>query len=124
MFRSVVVRYVAPVGIRSVAARKTLVTPVSCMATRFYSPPSNLGREAISGRVIDVIKTFNKTGNTAEVTATSSFQKDLGLDSLDTVELIVAIEEEFSIEIPDKVADDLKTVAQTVDYIKSETDAS
>ncbi|CCF59838.1 hypothetical protein KAFR_0I00570 [Kazachstania africana CBS 2517] len=94
---------------------------------RFYSP-SNLSKTAISSRVIDVIKSFNKTdassSNPTEITMESSFKKDLGLDSLDTVELIVAMEEEFSIEIPDKVADELTSVAQTVDYIKDHTDAS
>ena len=49
---------------------------------------------------------------------------DLGLDSLDTVEVVMAIEDEFSIEIPDKEADDIRTVSQAIDYISSRSDAS
>ena len=46
--------------------------------------------------------------------------KDLGLDSLDMVEAIIAIEEEFGIEIPDKVADSIKTPADAAAFIKEE----
>ena len=126
MFRSAIARYSA---MPSAALSRTIIArraPISAISTRFYSPPSNLDKTAITGRVIDVLKTFNKGTEVADgkVTAASSFQKDLGLDSLDIVEFIVAVEEEFSIEIPDKVADDLKTIGQTVEYIKNETDAS
>ena len=111
---------------RALTARRAPISAVSALSARFYSPPSNLDKSAITGRVIDVLKTFNKGSEVAvdKVSAASSFQKDLGLDSLDIVEFIVAVEEEFSIEIPDKVADDLKTIGQTVEYIKNETDAS
>ena len=55
----------------------------------------------------------------AEVTIDSTFIDDLGADSLDIVELIMAFEEEFNIEIPDDVAEKIKTVKDTVDYIDS-----
>lgn len=48
-----------------------------------------------------------------------SFAKDLGLDSLDIVEVVMAIEDEFAIEIPDQEADKITTIAQAVDYISS-----
>lgn len=53
-----------------------------------------------------------------EVTAEASFVEDLGADSLDTVELVMAFEEEFSIEIPDDDAEKIITVQNSVDYIK------
>ena len=52
------------------------------------------------------------------VTMEASFIDDLGADSLDIVELIMAIEEEFDIEIPDSVAEKVVTVGDVVDYIK------
>ena len=55
----------------------------------------------------------------AEVTIDSTFIDDLGADSLDIVELIMAFEEEFDIEIPDDVAEKIKTVKDTVEYIDS-----
>jgi len=53
----------------------------------------------------------------AEVTNEASFVDDLGADSLDTVELVMALEEAFGIEIPDNVAETIKTVQQAVDYV-------
>ena len=53
-----------------------------------------------------------------EVTNDSSFVDDLGADSLDTVELVMALEEEFETEIPDEEAEKITTVQQAVDYIK------
>ena len=55
----------------------------------------------------------------AEVTTTASFVDDLGADSLDTVELVMAFEEEFGIEIPDTDAEKIKTVADVNNYLKS-----
>jgi acyl carrier protein len=54
-----------------------------------------------------------------EVTPDASFVDDLGADSLDTVELVMALEEEFETEIPDEEAEKITTVRQAVDYIKS-----
>ena len=55
--------------------------------------------------------------NESQVTARASFIEDLGADSLDTVELIMQFEVEFSIEIPDEEAEGLLSVGQAVDYI-------
>ena len=52
-----------------------------------------------------------------EVTSSASFVDDLGADSLDTVELVMAFEEAFDIEIPDEQAEKIKTVKDAVDYI-------
>jgi acyl carrier protein len=54
-----------------------------------------------------------------EVVPTASFVDDLGADSLDLVELIMAMEEAFDIEIPDENAEKLKTVQDAIDYIHS-----
>ena len=54
-----------------------------------------------------------------EVTLEASFIDDLGADSLDTVELVMAFEEEFEIEIPDEEAEKIATVKNAVDYIDS-----
>jgi acyl carrier protein len=53
-----------------------------------------------------------------EVIAKASFVDDLGADSLDLVELIMAMEEEFDIEIPDEEAEKIRTVQDAIDYIK------
>ena len=55
--------------------------------------------------------------NETEVTPAASFVDDLGADSLDTVELVMALEEEFECEIPDDQAEKITTVQQAVDYI-------
>lgn len=55
----------------------------------------------------------------AEVTQEASFVEDLGADSLDTVELVMAFEEAFSIEIPDEDAEKIAKVKDAVDYIKN-----
>ncbi|WP_342146513.1 acyl carrier protein [Rickettsiella endosymbiont of Aleochara curtula] len=53
-----------------------------------------------------------------EATMEASFVDDLGADSLDTVELVMALEEEFDTEIPDEEAEKIRTIQQAVDYIK------
>ena len=55
----------------------------------------------------------------AEVTETASFVDDLGADSLDTIELVMAFEEAFGIEIPDEDAEKIRTVKNAIDYIES-----
>tara|TARA_E500000178_G_C16818978_1_gene660583 strand:+ start:181 stop:414 length:234 start_codon:yes stop_codon:yes gene_type:complete len=54
-----------------------------------------------------------------EVLLESSFVNDLGADSLDTVELVMALEEEFETEIPDEEAEKITTVKQAIDYVES-----
>ncbi|EKQ69174.1 acyl carrier protein [Leptolyngbyaceae cyanobacterium JSC-12] len=60
----------------------------------------------------------------SEVTPQASFANDLGADSLDTVELVMALEEEFDIEIPDEAAEEIATVQAAVDYISNKVTAS
>ena len=58
----------------------------------------------------------------SKITMEAKFIDDLGADSLDTVELIMQFEEEFSIEIPDEEAENLLSVGQAVDYISTKLD--
>jgi acyl carrier protein len=55
----------------------------------------------------------------SEVTDAASFVDDLGADSLDTIELVMAFEEAFGIEIPDEDAEKIKTVRNAIDYVES-----
>jgi acyl carrier protein len=57
--------------------------------------------------------------NEAEVTGTASFVDDLGADSLDTIELVMAFEEAFGIEIPDEDAEKIKTVRDAIEYVEA-----
>ena len=57
--------------------------------------------------------------NEAEIKNESSFVDDLGADSLDTVELVMALEEEFECEIPDEEAEKITNVQQAIDYVKT-----
>ncbi|EQD35787.1 MAG: acyl carrier protein [Ferrovum sp.] len=54
-----------------------------------------------------------------DIQTSSSFVEDLGADSLDTVELVMALEEEFECEIPDEQAEKITTVQQAIDYVNS-----
>ncbi|OGO93580.1 MAG: acyl carrier protein [Coxiella sp. RIFCSPHIGHO2_12_FULL_42_15] len=56
-----------------------------------------------------------------EVTSDASFVDDLGADSLDTVELVMALEEEFGTNIPDEEAEKITTIQQAVEYVKAHT---
>jgi acyl carrier protein len=71
----------------------------------------------IEQKVKDII--INELGVEAEkVTREAKFVDDLGADSLDTVELVMAFEEEFGMEIPDEEAEKLQTVGDAIDYIQ------
>ena len=71
----------------------------------------------IEQKVKDII--INELGVEADkVTNEASFVEDLGADSLDTVELVMAFEEEFGIEIPDEDAEQLQTVGDAVKYLQ------
>ena len=68
-------------------------------------------------RVRDII--VNQLGvNAEQVVSEAKFMEDLGADSLDTVELVMALEEEFGTEIPDEEAEKLQTVGDAVSYIE------
>ncbi|KAH9968976.1 acyl carrier protein [Russula dissimulans] len=84
-----------------------------------FSAASSLDKAQIETRVLDVMKSFEKV-QPEKLKSSASFTEDLGLDSLDAVEVVMAVEEvwlssrqaEFSIEIPDEEADGIHTVQQ------------
>ncbi len=77
--------------------------------------------EKIEDKVREII--VNELGVEAEkVTPDASFVEDLGADSLDTVELVMAFEEEFGVDIPDEDAEQMRTVGEAVEYLKKNSD--
>jgi len=88
-----------------------MAQPVRTFAsTTFLSP------EDVTERIISVVKNFDKV-DAAKVSAESKFSDDLGLDSLDSVEVVMAIEDEFAVEIPDTEADKIASIADATEYI-------
>jgi len=72
---------------------------------------------SVAERVIDIVA--EQLGVDKEkVTSETSFVNDLGADSLDTVELVMELEEEFDINIPDDAAEKIQTVGQAIDFIE------
>ncbi len=76
---------------------------------------------SIADRVRDLIIKNLEVEKPDAVTASSALQEDLGGDSLDAVELVMALEEEFGIEIPDADAEKLRTVGDVVQYVQDRT---
>jgi acyl carrier protein len=75
--------------------------------------------KSIEARVKDII--VDQLGvNADQVTTEAKFVEDLGADSLDTVELVMAFEEEFDIEVPDEEAEKLQSVGDVITYITSQ----
>ncbi|TMW69353.1 hypothetical protein Poli38472_001509 [Pythium oligandrum] len=84
---------------------------------RFFSAAQTfLDRHEVSDRVLGVITNFEKV-DAKKVNEAAKFVEDLGLDSLDVVEVVMAMEEEFTIEIPDNEAEKLTTLQQVIDYV-------
>lgn len=79
-----------------------------------------MSEKSIEDRVKDII--VDQLGvNADQVTLEAKFIEDLGADSLDTVELVMAFEEEFDIEVPDEEAEKLQSVGDVVNYIKAQS---
>jgi acyl carrier protein len=74
---------------------------------------------SVEERVIEIVSE-NLGVNKEQVTRSTGFIEDLGADSLDIVELIMELEEEFEITVPDEQAEKLKTVGEAIDYIQRE----
>ncbi|KAF7728523.1 hypothetical protein EC973_005927 [Apophysomyces ossiformis] len=104
------------------AAPTAAVRMTPAAFSRLYSAAAGLSSADIEKRVLEILDGFEKI-DPKKVSLDAHFVNDLGLDSLDTVEVVMAIEEEFSVEIPDKEADEIKTVKQAVEYISQRPDA-
>jgi len=91
-------------------------TPARNRDTRFQDLETRRNMAAVDEKVKQII--VEQLGvDEGEVTPSASFVDDLGADSLDTVELVMAFEEAFDIEIPDEDAEKIRTVSDAVDYI-------
>jgi acyl carrier protein len=95
----------------------------SCAGKGLVLPRNNskeklfMSEKSIEEKVKDII--VEQLGvNPEQVTPTASFIEDLGADSLDIVELVMAFEEEFSVEVPDEDAEKLQTVGDVIKYIE------
>ena len=77
-----------------------------------------ISKDAAAARVMDVLKDFGKV-DPAKVTDSSNFVEDLGLDSLDTVELVMAFEEEFMVELDDADAEKIHTVPDAISFFST-----
>ncbi len=75
-------------------------------------------------KVKDIVAEQLSVEDKTKITPQSKFMEDLGADSLDTVELVMALEEEFDIEIPDEAAEQIISVQDAVDYINNKVTAS
>ncbi|KAI0508741.1 acyl carrier protein-like protein [Xylaria bambusicola] len=135
MFRTAILRSAVTASriARPVAARSAFVMPkavaqtsriAAVPAVRMYSAGGGLKKEEVEGRIMSILSGFDKVNDPNNIKPNAHFSNDLALDSLDTVEVVMAIEEEFSIEIPDKDADAIHSVNQAVEYILSQPDAN
>lgn len=109
----------ARLAVRNFTARgSTSVTTLRLHATQMSirAFATFLPKDEVTDRIIHVVKNFDKV-DPAKVGPSSKFSDDLGLDSLDAVEVVMAIEDEFAIEIPDAEADKIASIEDAVTYI-------
>ena len=104
------------VAIRASTSRLSVAAPSKITSVRFFAGSHFLDPSEVTERIIAVVKNFDKV-DPGKVSAESKFHEDLGLDSLDAVEVVMAIEDEFAVEIPDAEADKIVSVKDAVDYI-------
>lgn len=104
------------------AAAATIPAAGRLLSSTTERKGSFLDKGEVADRVVSVVKNFQKV-EPSKVTPSAHFQKDLGLDSLDTVEIVMAFEEEFSFEIPDNDAEKIDSIKTAVDFIASHPQA-
>ncbi|KAJ3397095.1 hypothetical protein HDU92_000795 [Lobulomyces angularis] len=90
---------------------------LSALQFRSYADATgSLDKAAIESRVLNLLKDFDKVTQ-GKLSLDSHFVKDLGLDSLDQVEIVMALEDEFNVELPDKVAEEIFTGREAVEKV-------
>eukprot|EP00127_Corallochytrium_limacisporum_P005498 Clim_evm15s207 gene=Clim_evmTU15s207 len=104
-------------GLLRMATQHKAVLPT--MLQRFYAAGSTA---VLEERVMDVLKSFDKVDQN-KISMDAHFINDLGLDSLDTVELVMAFEDEFALEIPDEAAEKIFTARDAVKYVEQQENA-
>ncbi|CAM8888606.1 unnamed protein product [Rhodiola kirilowii] len=122
--RNVLLKYLR-VNVQLVPRSARPSTSFSVLMRRCFSDEvrgSFLDKSEVTDRVINVVKNFQKV-DPSKVTPEAHFQNDLGLDSLDAVEVVMALEEEFGFEIPDNEADKINSIKLAVDFIASHPQA-
>lgn len=103
------------------------VSPLAAVSLRSYADHGHgetatrtgqylLNKDDVLTRVLEVVKNFEKV-DAAKVTPESHFINDLGLDSLDVVEVVMALEQEFILDIPDHDAEKIQSIQDAVEYI-------
>lgn len=117
--RAAIVRHVrVPIQTLTLTGQKPQVRGPTGGFLRFLSShgDDHLTKDEVIDRVLSVVKSFPKI-DPSKVNPDVHFQKDLGLDSLDNVEIVMALEEEFKLEIPDKEADKIDSCLLAIEYI-------
>ena len=111
-------------GVARPALLRTALAPrvAAPAASRWLSSDTFLNVDEVTERVITVVKAFDKVDE-SKVSDVSKFAEDLGLDSLDTVEVVMAFEEEFVIEIPDAEAEKITSCEQAIAFISAHPQA-
>lgn len=96
------------------------ISKIACIS-RSYST-THLSQQEIQSRTLTLLSSFAKLAATAQQKPPlpeSKFKTDLGLDSLDVVEVVMAVEEEFGLSIPDEIADGFECPADVIKYLES-----
>eukprot|EP01115_Flamella_aegyptia_P014465 TRINITY_DN82511_c1_g1_i1.p1 TRINITY_DN82511_c1_g1~~TRINITY_DN82511_c1_g1_i1.p1 ORF type:complete len:113 (+),score=20.71 TRINITY_DN82511_c1_g1_i1:78-416(+) len=97
---------------------KVTVAPTFTYLNKYnYGEAKALTKDEITERVISVVSAHERV-DTSKINNDSHF-KDLGLDSLDTVEVMLGIENEFALEIPDELADKINSIPEAVNYLST-----
>jgi len=97
------------------AVRPAVAQP---FVVRTFAASTFIDPAEVADRIVTVVKNFDKV-DPSKVSPASKFADDLGLDSLDAVEVVMAIEDEFAIEIPDAEADKIASIDDAVEYISA-----
>ncbi|CAB60498.1 Acyl carrier protein [Caenorhabditis elegans] len=124
---SAALRTVSVRALSNASVQQRVITPILLSAQkpsfqiRQYSAKAPLTKKTLEERIVLVLSLYDKI-DAKKLTMDSDFSKDLGLDSLDHVEVVMAMEEEFGFEIPDGDADRFKTPRDIFQYIADKED--